>query len=501
MGPAEYDQAVEPAEVIRQAIAGMGTRDHEFEPSFAQPISEWPDRIGGIGLDDQNSWHLGSLGQRDSVRLASPRAGWINETVTSNPELPLPLRRQAAIQDGWLEVRLSDLLPTLMDRAGIDLWLVLGREYNEDPILATLLPAEWLSARRRTVIALHRNASGVQGYCLTRYPIGPYRPAWPADQESQHAALRRLIDELAPLRIGINVSETFALADGLSHTEHRLLVTALGPHSHRLVPAEALAIGWLETRLPAEIEAAHALNRLAHEVIAEAFSTNVITTGRTTASDVAWWIRQRFHDLGVQPWFQPTVVVQRGGVALYDDQCRPTGGLPDDALIEAGDLLHCDVGLMSMGLHTDTQRNAYVLRAGESKPPAGLAAALIVGNRMQDITTGAFIPGRTGNTILRVAKADAAAAGIDGDIYSHPVGYHGHAAGPTIGMWDEQGAVPGAGEYPLHDNTIYALELCVRTAIPDWDGQLVRMALEQGIVVSGGRVSYLDERQTELILV
>lgn len=421
--------------------------------------------------------------------------------MTFTREMPLPLREQAAIQDRWLEVRLNDLLPALMDRAGIDLWLVVGREYNEDPILATLLPAEWLSARRRTVIALQRNASGVQGYCLARYPIGPYTPAWRADEESQYAALRRLVDELAPTRIGINVSETFALADGLSHTEHRLLVAALGPFAARLVPAEALAIGWLETRLPAEITAAHALNRLAHEVIAEAFSASVITARTTSATDVAWWIRQRFHDLGVQPWFQPTVMVQRGGIALYDDKGRATGGLPEDTVIETGDLLHCDVGLMSMGLHTDTQRNAYVLRAGESKPPAGLSRALTVGNHMQDITAGAFVPGRTGNTILRAAKEAAAAAGIDGDVYSHPVGYHGHAAGPTIGMWDEQGGVAGAGDYPLYDDTIYALELCVRTAVPDWEGQLVRMALEQGIVVSGGRVSYLDERQTELILV
>jgi len=291
--------------------------------------------------------------------------------VTFTREMPLPLREQAAIQDRWLEVRLNDLLPALMDRAGIDLWLVVGREYNEDPILATLLPAEWLSARRRTVIALQRNASGVQGYCLARYPIGPYTPAWRADEESQYAALRRLVDELAPTRIGINVSETFALADGLSHTEHRLLVAALGPFAARLVPAEALAIGWLETRLPAEITAAHALNRLAHEVIAEAFSASVITARTTSATDVAWWIRQRFHDLGVQPWFQPTVMVQRGGIALYDDKGRATGGLPEDTVIETGDLLHCDVGLMSMGLHTDTQRNAYVLRAGESNRQPG----------------------------------------------------------------------------------------------------------------------------------
>jgi Xaa-Pro aminopeptidase len=422
--------------------------------------------------------------------------------------VPLSLREQADVRDRWLTQRLLDLMPGLMDRAGIDLWVVIGREYNEDPVLRTLLPATWLSARRRTILLFHRSDDGVTAAAVSRYPIGQFLPAWEPDdtpgltaEESQWAALRRFVDQAAPHAIGVDVSPVFALADGLSHTEHQLLMAALGPHADRVVSAEALAVGWLEVRLPEEIAALHAMNRLVHQVIDEAYSPAVITVGETTALDVAWWIRQRFADLGVDGWFQPTVGLQRAGAPLADERGTVLPGVPYDAVISPGDLVHCDVGLTSLGLTTDTQRNGYVLRPGETTAPAGLSAALAVGNRMQDLTTAALRPGRTGDEVLAAARAAAAVEGIDGDVYSHPVGVHGHGAGPAIGLWDQQDGVPDAGSAPVHLDTVYALELCVRVPVAEWDGQLVRMALEQGIALTAAGVEYLDRRQTELILI
>jgi len=422
--------------------------------------------------------------------------------------VPLPLRAQADVRDRWLTQRMLDVLPQLMDRAGIDLWLVIGREYNEDPVLATLLPATWLSARRRTILVLHRSDDGVTAAAVSPYPVGQFLPAWsPAErpqlpaEQSQWAAVRRIVEQADPRRIGIDVSASFALADGLSHTEHGLLTEALGPYAERLVPAEDLVVGWLETRLPEEIGVLHALNGLAHAVIAEAFSAAVIEVGTTTALDVAWWVRQRFHDLGVEPWFHPSVGLQRAGVPLVEQRGTLLPAVPYDAVIEPGDLVHCDVGLASLGLKTDTQRNAYVLLEGEAEAPAGLRAALGTGNRMQDLTTEALTVGRTGNEVLAAARAAAAAGGIDADVYSHPLGVHGHGAGPAIGQWDQQGGVPGAGDYPVHVDTAYALELAVRRPVPEWGGQCVRMALEQGIALTAKGVEYLDGRQTELILI
>jgi hypothetical protein len=163
--------------------------------------------------------------------------------------------------------------------------------------------------------------------------------------------------------------------------------------------------------------------------------------------------------------------------------------------------VHCDVGLASLGLKTDTQRNGYVLADGETAAPAGLRDALHVGNRMQDLTTAALQVGRTGNEVLATARAAAAAEGIDVDVYSHPLGVHGHGAGPAIGQWDAQDGVRGAGDYPVHPDTAYALELAVRRTVPEWGGQCVRMALEQGIALTFDGVEYLDGRQTELILI
>jgi len=407
---------------------------------------------------------------------------------------PLPLRDQAALIDSWLGQRLRTVLPGLLDRAGLDTWIVVAREYNEDPVLAALLPGTWHGARRRTILVFHRTTDGVQALAVAPYPVGSaYEPVWDPAVETQWAALQRCVAGRDPHRIGLNVSETFALADGMSVTEHRLTMDALGAYAERVVGAETVAIGLLETRLPAEIDAVHELNALAHNVIAEAFSSAVIRVGTTTALDVAWWIQQRFHDLGMAPWFMSTVDIQRAGTEL--------GEVPDDAVIEPGDLLHCDVGLMSARLHTDTQQNAYVLHAGEVAAPAGLVSALAVGNRMQDRTTEAFAAGGTGNQILALAREYAARDGIDAAVYSHPIGLHGHAAGPTIGMWDNQLLVPGSGDYPLHGDTLYALELCTYSGVPEWDGQRVRMALEQGIAVRGGAVEYLDRRQTELHLI
>jgi Xaa-Pro aminopeptidase len=420
----------------------------------------------------------------------------------------MPLREQADTRDRWLTQRLLDVLPGLMDRAGIDLWLVIGREDNEDPVMASLLPATWLSARRRTILLLHRSDDGVTPVAASPYRVGQFLPAWSPDDtrgapvdRAQWAAVRRFVEQADPRRIGVDVSESFALADGLSHTEHRQLTGALGPYADRLVPAEDLAVGWLETRLPEEITALHELNRLTHDVVLEAFSPAVVTPGTTTAADVAWWLRQRLADLGADPWFQPGVTLQRAGVELTEERGVRLPAVPHDAVIEPGDLMHCDVGGSGLGLRTDIQRSAYVLRPGEAGPPAGLAEALRVGSRMQDLTVTALAPGRTGNEVLTAARAAAAREGIDGDVYTHPIGVHGHGAGPAIGRWDDQGGVPGSGDRRVHLDTAYALELAVRHHVPEWGGQCVRVGLEQGIALTEAGVEYLGPRQTELVVV
>jgi Xaa-Pro aminopeptidase len=440
-----------------------------------------------------------------AVRVGRNLLPVLNGDVTRT--VPLPLREQADVRDRWLTERLLDLLPDLMDEAGIDLWIVSGRENAEDPVLATLLPATWLSARRRTILVLHRSDDGLTPVAVSRYPVGQFLPAWSAEElpgasaeESQWAAVRRFVDQAAPRAIGIDVSAGCAAADGLSHSEHGRLVEALGPWADRLVSSETLVVRWLETRLPEEVRVLRALDARIQAVVAEAWSPAVLRIGTTSAADLAWWLRQRLTDLGLAPWFHPVVDLQRAGVRPLAERGTLLPAVPYDEPVLPGDLVHCDLGATTLGLSGDLQRSAYVLRPGETTAPEGLAAAFAQGTRLQDLTTGQMRPGRTGDEVLAATRAAAATEGIDGEVYSHPIGVHGHGAGPAIGLWDEQHGVPGPGGHPLRPDTAFALELCVRVPVPEWGGQCVRMGLEEGVVLTADGVEYLGDRQQELLL-
>jgi Xaa-Pro aminopeptidase len=413
----------------------------------------------------------------------------------------LSLRAQAELRNRWLRERLEHVLPLLMQRTGLDMWLVIAREYNEDPVVLSLLPQPNMSARRRTILVFTRRPDGsVERLTVSRYGLHDeqgelYATAWNPDEEpDQYAVLARLIAARDPATIGINLSPTFAFGDGLTHTEHQRLVQALdAPYVERLTNAEALCVGWLERRIEPELIVYPQMMALAHDLIATAYSREVITPGVTTTHDVTWWMRQTLEDHGLTAWFQPTVAIQAPGESF--DASAPR------TLIQPGDLLHCDVGFIYLGLCTDHQQHAYVLREGERAAPDGLTAALKQGNRLQDILMATIQPGRTGNEVLAAARAQACAEGITPSIYTHPLGYHGHAAGSTIGLWDRQQGVPGDGDYPIFDETAYSIELNIRCPVPEWDNQEVRIALEEDAVLSKGRMRWLAGRQEALHLI
>ncbi len=429
-------------------------------------------------------------------------------SASDDMPLILPLEDQARVVDAWLQDRVQSVLPELMRRAGIDLWLVIGREYNEDPVLRTMLPSTWLSARRRTILLIHDPGGDqpLETLAVARYDVGTvFRQAWdPEAQPDQWARLAELVAERDPARIGINVSDDFALADGLSHTEHKLLRQSLGEGlAERLVSAQALAIGWLETRSAAEMVVYPQICRIAHRIIAEGFSDAAIQVGVTTTDDLEWWYRERVRELGLTTWFHPSVSIQRPEPAAHEPSRRAgdlRGAAAGGDLMLPGDLVHVDFGISYLRLNTDTQQNAYLLRPGETDVPDALRDALATGNRLQDILTDAFRTGRTGNEILAAALEQAAAEGIEASIYTHPIGYHGHAAGPTIGMWDQQGGVPGNGDYPLYPDTAYSIELAATVHLDGWD-QPVHIRLEEDAYFDGEEVTYIDGRQTRWHLI
>lgn len=407
----------------------------------------------------------------------------------------LPLRDRAAVENGWLKARLQETLPEIMRREKIDMWLIICREYNEDPVFLTLTPAPTMASRRLTMLVIFDTGDGLERLSVGKYGMGDwYKGVWDGETQDQWDRLRSVIAERDPRRIGIDVSDTFAFADGLSASLHKKLTETLGKGlSKRLVSAERLAVGWLETRHARELETYHHIVRIAHDIIGEAFSNEVITPGVTSTEDVCWWIRQRMLDLGLGTWFQPSVSIQR----------RQGAGLPgvEKGIIQRGDLLHCDIGIVYLRLCTDTQEHAWVCLPGRTDAPDGIKAALRRGNRLQDILTAEFRTGRSGNDILLAALGTMKREGLQGSIYTHPLGFHGHAAGPTIGLWDHQEAIPGKGDYPLFPTTCYAIELNVKCPLPEWDGQTVQIGLEQDAVFTGTEVIYLDGRQTDLHLI
>jgi len=406
-------------------------------------------------------------------------------------------RDRIAPENRMLTDRLENLLPRLMEETGIDMWLVLNREYAEDPVYFTLVPQPAHAARRTTMLVFHRRDDGtLDKLSVNRYPLGePYQVGWSGGElDEQWQALADLIEAREPASIGINVSRHWPVADGLTHGLHRRLLEVLPePLAGRLQPAEALVIRWLETRTAAELEVYPHVVALARSVIAEGFSSRVITPGVTTTDDVAWYLRERFESRGLPIWFMPYVNIQRPGVECTAK--TPFCGI--EGVIRPGDVLHTDVGICYLKLCTDTQEMGYVMRAGESEVPAPLRRALAEGNRWQDLLTGQYVAGRTGNEILAAAQAAMADQRWVFNIYSHPIGFFGHAPGTGVGMWDKPGAIAETGDWPLHADTAYAIEGNIALPLELWDGQHVQIKLEQSAYFDGERIIYLAGRQTE----
>ena len=418
-----------------------------------------------------------------------------------------PLREQHRIRQEWLKARLERVLPVLMRRHGVTMWIVANREYNEDPVFLSLVSPSVFAARRRTILVftdrgpekgIERLAlgGGSNGglYTVYRDPDIENRELW---GQSQWAMLRKIVDDRKPAKIALDISSVHAFSDGLSAGEREQLETALGPWTAKIVRAENLPLEYLSVRVPEMLPAYRDLMRISHGLIARAFSNEVITPGKTTTEDVEWWLRQRVTDHGLGEWFAPTVEVQRKGL-------QPGAVVRERSalVIERGDHLHVDFGIKAMGLTTDTQHVGYVLREGETDAPAGLRKALENSNRLQDLLMERLKPGRSGNAILADTLAAMKKSGLTGTVYTHPIGDHGHGAGPLIGLWDRQEGVPGRGDVLVLPSTWFSIELEATSPVPEWGGQLVRSAQEEDAVVDeNGKIAWVLERQTRYLLV
>lgn len=409
----------------------------------------------------------------------------------------LSQREQAAIIDELLEDRLRNVLPALMRREGFDMWVIISREYNEDPVIKTLLPATWFAARRTTMLVAYDNGTETEYLAVARYDVGKiFKRAWDPDTNpDQWAQLGKIISERNPKKIGVNKTPSYGHADGLTANDYDNMLRVLPKKlQSNVVSAEKLAVSWLETRTEKEMVIYQQICRIAHDILAKGLSDQVIQPGITTTDDVVWWYREEIKKLKLDTWFQPSVSIQRNEpIAIMAKRPQPL-------VIQPGDFLHVDFGITYLRLNTDTQEHAYVLKPGETEVPAYLREAFAKGNRLQDILTNNFKEGRTGNDILKASREQAIKEGITPSIYTHPIGFHGHAAGTTIGMWDMQGGVPFTGEYPMHYRTAYSIELNCSVSLTEWNKSVLIQLEEDGYFDETG-FRYIDGRQKEIIVI
>ena len=444
-----------------------------------------------------------------SLLVVQGTTGTPSLTVTANRPLGT-LREQAVLQQQWLQYRLDSVLPRLMRQHGIEMWIVAMREYNEDPVFWSLVSPTTMFARRRTIyVFTDRGAErGVERLALGGGSQGGAYEAYTARDtvdpsigrrpelvgQGQWDLLTRVVRERDPKTIAVDISQTHAFSDGLSAGEWEQLSHALPEgYASRVVHAERLALDYQSIRAPGMMPVYKRMMEVVWAIIDTAFSNKVITPGKTTTTDVVWWMRQRVNDLGLGTWFHTDVDVQRRGQDL--------SGL-DTVVIQRGDVLHCDFGITALGLNTDAQHMGYVLRDGERDAPAGLKRALQNSNRLQDLLLAEMRPGRSGNDVLAATLTAMRAAGVNGTVYTHPIGDRGHGAGPLIGLWDHQEGVPGRGDTPLLPGTWFSIELQATTPVQEWGGQPVRSAQEEDAELgTDGAMRWILRRQTAFHIV
>ncbi len=409
------------------------------------------------------------------------------------------MRERADLIYRNLRERLDIVLPLAMRETGLDMWIILCQEDDLDPVFTTLIPMDaWCPILQVLVFydpgggrAIERiNISGTNTHDLYDRPYRGQleREQWPL--------LRKIVEERDPKRIGINIGAIQWAAGGLTHTLYNQLVDHLPARCvERLQSAEPLATRWLATLTDAEIATFEEVVRLGRGIIADCYRREAITPGVTTPTDLEWVYWQRCADLGLDIAFKPFFNLVRS------DRCKAQFGAEDQG-IRPGDLIHCDVGIRYLRLNSDHQEWAYVLQEGETDAPAGLRALLAEGNRLQDVFMAEFRRGLTGNQLLKHILERARRDGVPNPrIYSHSLGLFLHEPGPLIGLPWEQEACIGRGDVVLESGNAFTMELSVAGPVPEWDGQEVRLSIEQDVVYTQAGCRVVDGRQTAFHLI
>lgn len=382
------------------------------------------------------------------------------------------IKEQNKIMDECLKERLDFIVPCVLKNAKADMWIVASKEYHEDLVFGALTPASYLTARRITMMVFVRKDNDILRFSLSLpdHDLNEYYPQyWNFGKEEQMDALNRLLDEYNPQNIAVNISEDFTYADGLSYGLYQTLLKEVKePYKDRFMVDPMIPIKIMEIRTPKELSLYDEVMKVAFSVIEDTFSLKTIIPGKTTTEDLEYHMMESVRALGLEYWFSPTIDLQREN----GKNDRMTG------VIQKGDLLHCDFGVKYLNMCTDTQRLAYVAKDEDEDVPQWMKDGFKINNRFQDIVCECLIDGKTGNEVLLNALQKAKEENIVACLYSHPCNIYGHGPGPTIGLWNNQNAIPLKGDIKVSYDTVYALELNTKY---DYNGKTYTFFSEETI--------------------
>jgi len=406
----------------------------------------------------------------------------------------LPLREQNDLVIRVLRKRLDEILPRAMRDAGIDMWLVLCQEDDYDPVFRTMIPINtWAPILQMLVFFDPGEGKPIERINLSMTNLGDlFEKPWAGtDFNQQWRLLAELVQKRDPRRIGLNIGKIQWAAGGLTHNLYTQLLEALPPqYAARLVSAEPAATRWLATLTDEEIGLFEHVVHVAKAIIARCYSRQTIVPGVTTTEDLMWAYWQQVADMGLEVSFKPFFKIIRSGAA------RRQFGEPDQT-IRPGDFVHCDVGIRYLRLNSDHQQWAYVPRPGESDAPEGAKRLLAEAHRLQDIFLSEFAHGRSGNEMLGRILGRARAEGIQNPkVYSHSLGLYLHEPGPLVGLPWEQECCPGRGDVRLDYGNAFTMELSIEDALPEWDGENVRLSIEEDVVYTREGCRLIGQRQT-----
>lgn len=421
-----------------------------------------------------------------------------NEKIPAMPKL-LTLREQSNVRSDWLKKRFETLLLPMMRKHGVSMWIVTNEEFHSDAVTESIVPPVPMVGRRDFFI-FYDNGATLERFAVVRYEEEQLKKFYtlispPRDKTAE--TIRKIVEERKPKNIALNMGYGRGQTDGITHDAYKFLAETLGKdYESRFVSAGNLITDYLDTRLPEELEHYRTAVLVTDILTRRAFSNEVIKPGVTTVGDVRWWFLQQINNLGLTTWFQPDLRVQRQAKANATSQ-QFLSVADESTVLERGDVIHIDCGLIYMGLSTDWQKHAYILKAGEKDAPEGLKKALKNTNALQDAIFKIARAGMTGSEVYDAAMAEMKRQNIEAMIYSHPIGTQGHGLGASIDFRRALGTSPE--RFRLGSYT--SIELNTSTIVPEWNNQKVTIMAEDDAVMTANGYEFIRPRQTEFYLV